>query len=239
MSAQAKRVALGALAVFLAGVFVCLGLWQMRSYEESTRDVSAERAAEQAVPLIDQVAADGASTDIYGKPVTVTGTYDPTHQVLVGTEHPLRVATALELPDGRYVAVVRGTTDDESVSEAPTGEQSFEAIFLASDKAAEDPAAADADLATLRIQTLAQEWPSPLLGGYVTLSAEDSAAQGLGAAELELPEAEGSATHRGYALQWWVFAAGALAFGFYGVRGIKDDDDTPPSSVDNPVLTAH
>ena len=58
----------------------------------------------------------------------------------------------------------------------------------------------------------------------VTLAEGDSAAQGLGQAPLELPEAEGSATHRGYALQWWVFAAGAIAFGIYAARGFAKDE---------------
>ena len=86
--------------------------------------------------------------------------------------------------------------------------------------------AAGADLGSVRVQALAQTWPSPLVGGYVTLSEADSEAQGLSAAPLVLPTAEGSPTHRGYALQWWVFAAGAVAFGFYVARGFAKDGST-------------
>ena len=99
-------------------------------------------------------------------------------------------------------------------------------MFLAPDKSAE-ASSYGADLATLRVQELAQTWPSPLVGGYVTLSAADSAAQGLAEAPLLLPAAEGSPTHRGYALQWWVFAAGAIAFGVYTARGFASRASTP------------
>ncbi len=238
MTPRLRRVFIMLASAVVAAVMVMLGLWQMHSYEESTRDVSAERAAEAPVVLEEQVSDDGSMSDIYGKPVTLTGVYLPEDEVLVGTTDALRVVTALQLSDGRYVAVVRGAVEAGSVvPPAPEGQQSFEGIFLASDKTSEDPATAGADMSTVRIQALAQDWPTPLLGGYVTLSEADSEAQGLDAASLTLPEAEGSATHRGYALQWWVFAAGAIAFGVYAARGVKDDDDAPPAQVDNPVIS--
>lgn len=209
----------------VAIAMMLLGLWQMDSYEESTRDVSAERAAEQPVSLAASVAEDGAIDDIYGHRVTLSGQFVPAYQVLVGESDPLRVATAFQLDDERYVVVVRGTVSPGVEPTAPpAGEQALEGIFLAPDKPGEGSASVSADLPTLRVQQLAQEWPSPLIGGYVTLSADDSAAQGLGTAPLELPEREGSATHRGYALQWWVFAAGAVAFGAYAARGFAKDE---------------
>ena len=217
-----------------------LGLWQMSSYQESTRDVSAERAAEAPQSLADAVAADGVVQDIYGKRVSFSGNYLPAHEVLVATEgNPLRVVTGFELVDGRYLAVVRGalepgdadTADADAPASpggtgappAPDGQHDLVGIFLAPDLVADDPAASGADFASLRVQELAQDWPSPLIAGYVTLPEADATAQGLRPAEVELPEAEGSATHRGYALQWWVFAAGAIAFGFYAAKGFAED----------------
>lgn len=52
----------------------------------------------------------------------------------------------------------------------------------------------------------------------------ESAAQGLDEAALVLPSLEGSPTHRGYALQWWVFAAGAIAFGVYTAAQFGKED---------------
>ncbi|MHA6507939.1 SURF1 family protein [Tessaracoccus sp. Y1736] len=219
---RAKQAVAVTAGLVVAAVMLTLGLWQMSSYEESTRDVSAERAALEPVALAESVAESGEIDDVYGRQVTLTGAYT-TDEVLVGEQWPLRVVTAFEMDDGRHVAVVRGIVEQGAVAPAaPSGEQDVAGVFLSSDLPAES-VAVGADIGSLRVQALAQGWPSPLIGGYVTLPAEASTAQGLSAAPLVLPEAEGSATHRGYALQWWVFAAGAVAFGIYVARGFGKD----------------
>lgn len=224
MTVHTKQALAVTAGLVVAVVMVMLGLWQMSSYEESTRDVSAERAAEPAVALADNVAADGVVADIYGHRVTASGKYLPQDQVLVGTGDPLRVATVFLMDDGRHVTVVRGAVSPGSeVPPAPEGEQSIEGVFLAPDKPYTG-GQTDAEHPTLRIQELAQDWPAPLIAGYITLPEDASAAQGLTKASLELPEAEGSPTHRGYALQWWVFAAGAIAFGLYAARGFAKEE---------------
>ena len=224
MSLKVKQALIILAGFVVAGIMLLLGLWQMSSYQESTRDVSAERAAEPAVSLPDAVASDGVVQDIYGRHVFFTGQYLPEHEVIVGTDAAeLRVATAMELEDGRYLTVVRGLADG-AVPPAPEGDHDVTGIFLAPDTKADDPASVSADMASLRVQELAQTWPAPLIAGYVTLEEADAAAQGLSPAPVVLPEAEGSATHRGYALQWWVFAAGAIAFGFFGARGFAQDE---------------
>lgn len=218
MSVRARQVLAVLGGVVVAGVMVVLGLWQMASYQESTRDVSAARAAEDAVPLTDNVSESGEVADIYGRRVTVSGSYGP-EEVLVGESWPVRVTTVFQMDDGRNLAVVRGALDDgEAVPPAPAGDQEITGVFLAPDLPAQD-SATGADLGSLRVQSLAQTWPSPLVAGYVTLPAEASAEQGLAEAPLQLPTMEGSPTHRGYALQWWVFAAGAVGFGIYVARG--------------------
>jgi len=209
----------------VAGVMMLLGLWQMSSYEESTRDVSAERAAQPAVSLADSVAEDGTIQDIYGRRVSLTGSFLSEHQVEIGDSAPWRVATLFQMADGRYVTVVRGSiAPGETPPTPPRGSQSIEGIFLAPDKPYDGSSTDLADHPTLRVQELAQEWPSPLVAGYVTLNKADSEAQGLGEASLLLPAAEGSPTHRGYALQWCVFAGGAVAFGIYAARGFARDE---------------
>lgn len=228
MKARTKQTLAILAGLALAAVMMALGLWQMSSYEESTRDTSAERAAEAPSPLIDAVSADGVVEDIYGKRVTFRGEYLPEHQVTVGTSDTLRVLTAFELEEGRYIAVVRGALDSTDIEQgipvAPFGPQDVVGIFLAPDLPADRNVAEGADLGTVRIQELAQAWPAPLIAGYVTLPAAESAAQGLGEAFLILPAMEGSPTHRGYALQWWVFAAGAIAFGVYTAIQVGKDD---------------
>ena len=56
--------------------------------------------------------------------------------------------------------------------------------------------------------------------GFITLSASDSAAQGLDEATLSLPSGEGSIQNAGYALQWWAFAAFAAFMTWRFVRTI-------------------
>lgn len=218
MGLRLKQALAVTASLIVAGVMIGLGLWQMASYEQSTRDVSAERAAQPAVPLADSVDASGRVDDIYGRQVSATGVYQD-DQVLVGTKAPLRVVNGFRMADGRYVAVVRGSVDDPGdVPPPPSGTVELKGIFLAADPQGEEGAAADADMPTVRLQALAQEWPYPLVGGYVTVSATEAETAGMKPAELVLPEAEGSATHRGYALQWWVFAVGALAIGLWSAR---------------------
>lgn len=223
MGVRAKQSIAIVAGLVLAAIMVLLGLWQQASYEESTHDFSAERAALPAVPLAENVLDDGTIGDVYGRPVTLSGEYED-GQALVGSEQPLRVVNPFRMDDGRVIAVVRGSTDGGDVAPPPTGKQDLTAIFLAPDLPA-DETAEGADLGSVRVQVLAQNWPGPMIGGYLTLSEADSRAQGLQPAEALLPEAEGSATHRGYALQWWVFAAGAIAFGFYAARGIGKDEE--------------
>lgn len=223
MGVKAKQAVAIVAGLVLAGVMVLLGLWQQSSYEESTHDFSAERAALPAVPLASHVTEDGTIGDVYGRPVTLSGEYED-GQALVGSEPPLRVVNPFRMDDDRVIAVVRGTTDGGEITPPPAGEQDLTAIFLAPDLPA-DETADGADLGSVRVQILAQTWPGPMIGGYLTLSEADSRAQGLQPAEALLPEAEGSATHRGYALQWWVFAVGAIAFGVYAARGIGKDDE--------------
>lgn len=219
MSVRMKQTLAIVVGFAIAAVMMWLGVWQMSSYEESTRDVSAERAAEPPTPLLEAVSPDGEIADIYGKRVTFTGEYLPEHQTTVGLSSPWRVLTAMELEDGRHVAVVRGTMDaaeaEMGIPAPPAGPQDVEGIFLAPDLTATTSGEQEAEYRTVRLQEIAQVWPSPLIAGYVTLPAEDSGAQGLGVADPVLPAAEGSPTHRGYALQWWVFAAGGIAFGLY------------------------
>ena len=99
-----------------------------------------------------------------------------------------------------------------------------EGIFTAGDRAEDVQAPADApegSTPSLRLQELVQQWPQPMLAGYVTLTADQAAGFGLDAANAELPEVQGTAMHQGYALQWWVFAGAAVAFSIVVARGFK------------------
>lgn len=219
MGLRAKQLLVLLTAAVVAGVMVWLGLWQMASYQESTRDISAERAAEPPIELVEAVAPDGTVQDAYGRTVVARGRFLPQHHALVGTGYPLRVVTLFQLNDGRHVAVVRGSVGEQgNVAEPASGDITLTGVFLAPELGSTQPPAPDADVAAVRVQTLAQGWPQPVIAGYVTVPDEVAQQAGLQPAELQLPKAEGSPTHRGYALQWWVFAVAALAMGGYSAR---------------------
>lgn len=200
--------------VAVLGAAVCLtmlglGLWQMRVFEDKENENAALRAQQPAVPLLENVSADGTVGDIYGKPVTVSGTYLPGQQLLVvDPDGAARVLSALQVADGRVLAVVRGTVASASapVPRPPSGVVTLSGVFLPSDAAADHSVSAGT-LASVRLGAVAQLWPQPLLPGYITLSGPDSKRQDLGPATVALPTGEGSVQNIGYALQWWVFAA--------------------------------
>lgn len=238
MPLRVKQALAVGVSILVAIVMLWLGLWQMAAFQRSMDDVAAQRAQMPTVSLADSVAADGTVADIYGRRVTLSGSYLPEYSVLVGTSWPMRVVTLLQLDDGRHIAVVRGTSQSGEPAAPPSGEADLVGTFTAGDKGDEQAVPADApagSLSSLRLQSLVQDWPQPLISGYVTLSADDSAAAGLGAAEVVLPEAEGTGMHQGYALQWWVFAGASVAFGIVVARGFGKTAAKSLVDIDNPV----
>lgn len=233
---RTKQVIAVAVGVIVAIAMLLLGLWQMASFQRSMADVAVERASQDSVSLADSVQADGTIEDIYGRLVTFSGSYLPTYEVMVGTQWPMRVATLFQLDDGRHITIVLGTADNPGVIYSlPTTPVALEGIFTSGDGTVPEPVPTDAppgSLATLRLQSLVQEWPQPLISGYVTLSADVSTDLGLGPAEAVLPKNEGTSMHQGYAMQWWVFAAASIAFGIVVARGFKDPaKKAAPASV--------
>ncbi|WP_327678664.1 SURF1 family protein [Kitasatospora sp. NBC_00458] len=132
-----------ALAVAAVAVCVWLGSWQLGRFEDK---VSSHQEISRSVndtgaprPLGEVLGADRpqVTTDTVGRPVTVTGTFDREHQLLVPNRvldgrQGYYVLTPLRTPDGRTVAVVRGwaagapeagtSAAGESAAESPAAE---------------------------------------------------------------------------------------------------------------------
>ena len=229
MPVTVKRGLTVLVGVILAGVMLLLGLWQMSSYRRSMADVAAEREAMPTLVLADHVAADGTIDSAYGRRVTISGAFTD-DVVLVGTQWPMRWVQDFRLVDGRTVPVVVGLV--ESPTDGPadlttTRQVDLTGVFTAGDGVTDDtlpPEAPTGSLTSLRLQSLVQTWPQPMISGYVTLRSDDSLAFGLEPAQAQLPEGQGSAMHQGYALQWWVFAGAAIVFSIVVARGYKADD---------------
>lgn len=199
-----------AIGIGVAGalVMIWLGLWQMQVFtEEGNRGVE-ERARQAPVQLASVLTPEGIDGDAYGKPVIVHGTYLDGRQILIPTGESFRILDALRLDDGRVLPVVRGLAPSSAIVPAPTGQVQHTGLLLPGEGDAEG--AAPGQLRSVRMPLLVQLWDDPLVPGFVTLSAADSAAQGLAQAPVQLPEGQGSFQNGGYALQWWVFAAFAL-----------------------------
>lgn len=230
MGVRTKQTISIIVGVVVAIGMLLLGLWQMSRFQLSMEDVAAQREAMPSVSLADNVAEDGTIADIYGRVVTLEGEFLPEHSLLVGTQWPMRSVVAFEMTDGRTVAVVVGTTGPDS--ELPEGlgsETGIEGIFLGGDASGDGtPVPSDApegSLPTLRLQSVVQSWPQPMIQGYVTMPAAFSAEYGLGEAEAVLPEGQGTAMHQGYAMQWWVFAGAAIAFSIFVAKGFAKDEE--------------
>ncbi|SEP84831.1 SURF1 family protein [Microlunatus flavus] len=216
-----KQTGVVALGVVLAAAMVVLGLWQLDVYERQGTEAAARKAAEAPLPLTTVAPAGGTVGDGFGRRVTFTGTYDPGLQLLVPTDGGYRVVTGLKQADGSVVAVVRGQEAEPQQPVPPAGEVTRTGVLLPSEEASTSTAPLPAgQVPTIRLPSLAQTWPGPLVGGFVTLDADSAGAEGLAPVAVDLPEAQGRLRNGAYALQWWVFAAFALGMSIRVARDL-------------------
>jgi surfeit locus 1 family protein len=221
------------VGLVVAAVMVVLGLWQLDVYHSQGEAEADRRAAEPAVALTSVAPAGSPVPDGYGRTVSFGGAYLPDVQALVpvaGRPGSFRVVTALRLDNGDVLPVVRGITSAAPPPVPPPGEQAAVGLLLPSEEAPTGDLP-PGQISSVRLPTLAQTWPGPLVSGFVTLSPAESAAQGLDAAAVVLPEASGRLRNGAYALQWWVFAAFAVGL---AVRMARDQEllDPDPAAAE-------
>ncbi|HZA05758.1 MAG TPA: SURF1 family protein [Propionibacteriaceae bacterium] len=196
------------LGLVIAAGMSLAGYWQLQVYQRQGAEAAAARAALPPVALADVAPANARVGDGYGRTVTVTGSYEPAHQLRIpfpdGAEG-LRMVSLLRIEDGRALVVVRGVLTGGDTNVPPSGPQSVRGVLLPSEPATA-PSGPDG-LGSIRIAQLVQRWPGPLVDGFVTVEANDARAQGLEPAPVALPEGRGRLRNGAYALQWWLFAA--------------------------------
>lgn len=230
-----RQAAVLAVGVVLAGVMVVLGVWQLDVYHDQGRAQSERRASQPAVPVGSVARAGAPIGDGYGRPVSFSGRYLPQDQLLVPLDDPAvgyRVVAAVRLEDGDVLPVVRGLVTSAQLPAAPEGTVSGTGVLLPSEEAPPGTLPAG-QISSVRLPTLAQQWPGPLVAGYVTLAPAEAAAQRLSPAPLDLPEASGRLRNGAYALQWWVFAAFALGM---AVKVARDQGLPAPDDLDLDLL---
>ena len=217
-----KQALVIALGIGLAAAMVTLGFWQLEVYHRQGAAAAARRASAPAVPL-NSVARPGApAIEGYGRSVMFDGIYDPALQLLVPVDGAdrFRVLSGLRQADGSVVAVVRGIISTPSAPPPPAGPVHQTGVLLPTEEHVPDTDLPSGQIASVRLPALAQQWPGPLIDGYVTLSSADAAIQGLAAAPLQLPEAPGGLRNVAYVGQWWLFAAFTLFMAFRMARDL-------------------
>jgi cytochrome oxidase assembly protein ShyY1 len=222
-----KQALVIALGIGLAAVMIVLGFWQLQVYHRQGAAAAARQASAPPVPL-SSVARPGAPAyEGFGRSVAFEGTYDPALQLLVpGKDEAgqFRVLTGMRQADGSVMAVVRGVVPKPHAPPPPTGPVKQVGVLLPTEDHVPETDLPSGQIASVRLPALAQQWPGPMIDGFVTLSSADAASQGLAAAPLQLPEAAGRLRSVAYVGQWWLFAAFVLFMGFRMARDIGREE---------------
>lgn len=209
-----QQVAIWTVGLLVTGVMVFLGLWQMDRFREQGQDKLIARLSEPAVELSEVAPAGQVPGDSYGRTVNAHGSYLPEQQVLVPEREPgrFRVVAALRLDDGSVLPVVRGITSESTPPPPPPGRIDATGVFLPTEPEPESTAPLpEGQIGSVRLPLLAQVWPQEITGGFLALDQAQATEQQLVHWQFDLPSNAGQARSNGYALQWWAFAAAAVA----------------------------
>ncbi|GAB7047954.1 SURF1 family cytochrome oxidase biogenesis protein [Catenuloplanes indicus] len=242
-----------ALALAAAAVMVLLGNWQLSRYQERTAiNDRIDRADSVApVPLGETVAAPTATgtpgpapgQDAEWTRVTVTGVYDPAHEILarsrtVAGQVGFEVVTPLRLADGTAVLVDRGWIPPAdggalarpAIPPAPAGTVTVIGKIRLSESKAGAVERLDGRLETRRIglAMLAPELPYPIYGTFLQLTEQQPAADPI-FTQIEARH-ENAWQNGGYAVQWWLFAALTLVGFAWAARREARGPVTPAGS---------
>jgi surfeit locus 1 family protein len=214
-----RRVAIVAIVAIVAVACIALGFWQLQRLADR-RALNAEiRAARAASPTTVRTADDIGALSAF-RPVVVEGTYDIDGEVLLygrslDGEPGHYVVTPLTLDDGSGVLVLRGwvpfSIDSVPVVEAaPTvRDVVVEGWLLAPESRGRSRPDRDGIVRTLDISGIGERLPFELAPFAIQLRTQDPPNAQL---PVPVPAPELSeGPHLSYAIQWFCFAAVAVA----------------------------
>jgi len=243
-----RWLAAAALAVAASVVMVFLGNWQLHRYHERSAindriDAADSGTATPLTSVLTTPTSAGAAGPAPGEDhawtkITVTGHYDPTHEIqvrgrTVDGDVGFEIVTPLVLTDGTAVLVDRGWIPPgaggsaiaaPTVPPAPTGQVTVVGQIHLTESRPTAITQRDGRLDTRRISVprLAREMPFPVYGAYVLLTSQTPAND---PAFAQIPiDHEDAWQNAGYTVQWWMFALMALiAFGWQARKEAHGD----------------
>lgn len=236
-----RWIGLGLLMILAAATMVGLGLWQLDRYHMR----SAINARIDSATTREPVPLGEAATGAAWTRVTVTGRYDPAHEILARSRTVegrvgFEIVTPLVLDDGSAVLVDRGWIPPAEagaaavpvVPPAPTGEVTVVGRIHAPESRADRVERMDGHLSVRRIApaSLAATLPYRLYPAYVTLESQNPPADP--AFVPIAPDHENAGMNAGYVVQWWIFAGLTLTgLGYLVVREARARAPIGPSFV--------
>jgi cytochrome oxidase assembly protein ShyY1 len=245
---QPRYAALTALMLVVAGICVAAGTWQVARFREkhAANDALRHNAHQAPVPVqtVLPVAPARATTNaVQFRQVTATGSYDPTGQVLVRRQQvndmngyyvltPLRTPTATLLVVRGFVA--QPTAGPPTAGPPPAGTVSVTARAEPADRADDKAAQLTGQVETINPVQQATRLHSRIYNGYADLLAGQPGTGGLvPMPEPDLSNPAGGAVepqHIAYIVQWFLFAALALAAPLAMIRA--ESRRAPPGDID-------
>ncbi|GAA5182834.1 SURF1 family protein [Rugosimonospora acidiphila] len=235
--ATSRWIGFAVLTVVMAVIMVGLGFWQLdrfhsRADSNSHVDAVSEGTAVPATSLMG-IGRPPSKAAAWTK-VTVTGQYDPAHQIIarertLNSQVGFEIIDPLKLSNGTAVLVDRGwlapaasgaalTLPD--VPPTPTGKVTVTGLLHLPESKGETAIPVDGKLTVRRIAPakLASVMPYPLLGGYVAMEAQQPSTNAAAFGQIPVDHQD-STLNAGYVVQWWCFALIALVgFGWTAYR---------------------
>ncbi|MFI7133350.1 SURF1 family protein [Nonomuraea sp. NPDC050153] len=226
-----RWLALHVVVLLVIPAFVFLGRWQFGRFEERSANSERVTANIEAAPVpLDRLAVPGQQVrevDRFRK-ITVSGTYDPAHALLVRRrpqegQTGFYVLTPLVTGNGTALIVNRGWVKAAATADAtpevpapPTGQVNVTGRLRLSETEEssgirERSGLPAGQVLLINADKIGKGLPYRLVGGYVELT-EQAPAPAAAPAPVPAPDVgAGGGLNLAYGVQWWLFIGIALA----------------------------